>query len=109
MAELGKFTKEVHKKAVSQAKEIFDLILLMNNKEKNIWPEDDDVHLFNNHREIIDFINKNRKENDVFLVKGSQQTRMEIVVSGIIIESINKNENLARQKGGRKKIYINFL
>ena len=103
MAELGKFTKEVHKKVVSRAKKIFDLILLMNNKEKNIWTEDDDVHLFNSHREIIDFISTNRKENDLFLVKGSQQARMEIVVSGIIIDSINKNENLPRQEERWKK------
>ena len=75
----------------------------MNNKEKNVWTEDDDVHLFNNHREIIDFINKNRKENDIFFVKGSQQTRMEIIVSDIIIESINKNENLVRQEERWKK------
>lgn len=56
------------------------------------------IQNFNNHQEIIDYLEANIAANDLILVKGSQGARMEKVVKALLAEPARAGDLLARQE-----------
>ncbi len=56
-----------------------------------------DMQHFNNHQEIIDYLQDKINAGDLILVKGSQGMRMEKIVAGILAEPDKAGELLVRQ------------
>ena len=57
------------------------------------------IYHCNNHQEIVELLAKELGDGDLVLVKGSQGTRMEKVVLGILADASQASEVLVRQSG----------
>jgi len=104
MLELGNLTEEGHRQIGEKAGIIADLLFLVGDKivfteevAKKAGMKDDQIFRFANADEAKQEVEKNMREGDVILVKGSQDMRMEKIVEEIMAEPQKAGELLVRQ------------
>lgn len=111
MLEIGRYTAEAHQKIGKKAAEIGDLIFAVGSRAKFIveaaikagFPKDRIFH-FIDSKEAGKAVQKELKEEDIVLVKGSQSIRMEKIVKEIMVEPEKAEKLLVRQdKSWRKQ------
>lgn len=111
MLELGRFTKDGHTMIGHYVKDRTDLLVTVGKRALDIaagaievgcLPEN--VVSFETTKECIVFLQKEKKEGDVILIKGSQGMRMERIVEALMANPEQKEKLLVRQeKEWRKK------
>ncbi len=104
MLELGKHTDEEHFSVGVKAAESADKIIVVGQRAEFIMEgalssgfNKRDIASFNDLEKIGNYVEKEIREGDVVLVKGSQKMRMEKIVERIILEKDKKSELLCRQ------------
>ncbi len=107
MAELGQYSEAEHRNVGLQAASGgVDLLLCVGEKARDICRgaaeagmEAEHVLEFSNAEEAGRWLDRNIKQGDIVLVKGSQSARMEKVVKDIMAEPTRAPELLVRQYG----------
>ena len=105
MLELGEASEGAHLDLGKRVAEIKKAQLLTLGQEalyigigaREAKMKEEDMQHFNNHQEIIDFLEEKLEAGDIVLVKGSQGMRMEKIVKGVMAEPENAEELLVRQ------------
>lgn len=106
MAELGRFTEEMHRQIGWKAAEVgIDLLICVGEAARDIGRgaceaglEPNSVIELASADEAGRFMDKEIKKGDIVLVKGSQRARMEKVIKDIMAEPERANEFLVRQE-----------
>ena len=107
MLELGKVSKEAHRRVGERAAEVCDLLLTVGIRARDIGEAALDSGLSENNIREYESTESSRagrelktelREGDVVLVKGSQSVRMERAVLAIMEEPQNARELLVRQE-----------
>ena len=104
MLEIGRYTAEAHQKIGKKAAEIGDLIFAVGSRAKFIVEaaikagfSKDRIFHFMDSKEVGKAVQKELKEEDIVLVKGSQSIRMEKIVKEIMAEPEKAEKLLVRQ------------
>ena len=106
MMELGRFSKEEHRKIGKKALNICDYVFSVGVRGRIITEESDDkdkVKHYSNSFKIADDFPLELKSGDVVLVKGSQAVRMEIVTKSLMKEPKRAKDLLVRQESHWEK------
>ncbi len=106
MLELGKYSKNAHKKGGEEAKEATDILVTVGVRARtiaesalNFGMDENKVFQFEDSKEAGEYIKSILKKGDVILIKGSQGIRMEKTVLEIMAEPYKREELLVRQDG----------
>ena len=96
MAEIGDERDSIHKRIGEVLGETVDTAFIVGdanygNKENILYEKD--------HKKIIEKCLEIADKDTVFLCKGSQVSRVEKIVKGLISEKVNPKESLVRQEG----------
>lgn len=104
MAELGDYTEKGHREVGHEASQVVDYLVTVGEKAKfmaheaiNSGMDPDNIFSFDHTEEAGRFIQARIKKGDLILVKGSQVSRMEIVVKELMDEPEKASELLVRQ------------
>jgi UDP-N-acetylmuramoyl-tripeptide--D-alanyl-D-alanine ligase len=109
MLELGKFSREEHKKIGRLAADVADVIIAIGAFSEEIRKtalqnkEGKNVFAFSDVNKALEAINSIVKEKDIVLVKGSQGIRTEKIVFSLMRDPERAEELLARQDNHWKK------
>ena len=105
MLELGAESEKGHTEVGRRVAEIAKARLLYIGKEAHYYAlgarkaelAEERIQAFNNHEEVIEYLEARLKPHDLVLVKGSQGMRMEKIVKALMAEPNTAAEQLVRQ------------
>ncbi len=105
MLELGKFTENEHRLIGEELVGITDVIITVGPRSEfvdegalNKGFNKENIHHFNDSKEVAEFLQKFVKIGDILLIKGSQGIRLEKAVEAIMAHPEDKKKILCRQE-----------
>jgi UDP-N-acetylmuramoyl-tripeptide--D-alanyl-D-alanine ligase len=110
MLELGRFSKDEHRKVGTEAAQIADILVTVGLRSRDTADaaldaqmSENNIYQFDESREAARFVQEKIKTGDLILIKGSQGMRMERITEEIMAHPEIKEEILVRQDSAWRK------